>query len=201
MTIAVPSLIGLRAVVGQAEWTLGLWLTLAVLGLALAACAFIRVIPKHQRLVISRLGRVVRVRGPGIVPLLPGADRATSVSLRTLQLPLTVSAMTRDGIPVHLVTTVAFRITAPGRAASSADPVADTLLAIERALASQVGRTDLLALLLVRERWEERLPGEVTGVAKQWGTEVTEVTVRDIETRLSADLLRVAGERPVDRVA
>ena len=201
LTITSPTLIGSRATLGPAEWSLGLWLSLALLGLALAVGALVRVVPRHQRIVISRLGRISRVRGPGLVPVLPGLESATKVSLRTVQLPLTVSAMTRDGVPVNLLATVAFRITAPDRAASSADPVADTMSSIERALASQVGRTDLPALLLVRERWEERLPGEVTGVAKRWGTEVTEVTVRDIETRVSAAMVRAAGQRPVDRVA
>jgi regulator of protease activity HflC (stomatin/prohibitin superfamily) len=200
-TITFPTLIGSRAVLGPAEWSLGLWLCLALLGLALAVGAFVRVVPRHQRIVISRWGRISRVRGPGLVPVLPGVESATTVSLRTVQLPLTVSAMTRDGIPVNLVAAVAFRINAPDRAASSADPVADTMASIEQALAGQVGRTDLPALLLVRERWEERLPGEVTGVAQRWGTEVTEVTVRDIETQVSADMLRAAGQRPVDRVA
>jgi regulator of protease activity HflC (stomatin/prohibitin superfamily) len=200
-TVTFPTLIGSRAVIGPAEWSLGLWLSLALVGLALAVSAFVRVVPRHQRIVISRLGSISRVRGPGLVPVLPGVESATKVSLRTVQLPLTVSARTRDGIPVHLVAAVAFRITAPDRAASSADPVADTMSSIEHALVSQIGRTDLLALLLVRERWEERLPGEITGVAKRWGTEVTEVTVRDIETQVSADMLRAAGQRPVDRVA
>ena len=45
-----------------------------LLGIVLVASA-IRVVPEYQRLVVLRLGRLVGVRGPGLVLLIPVVDR------------------------------------------------------------------------------------------------------------------------------
>ena len=52
-----------------------------VLGVVLAGLA-IRIVPEYQRLVVLRLGRLVGVRGPGLVALIPLVDRGIRANLR-----------------------------------------------------------------------------------------------------------------------
>ncbi|GAB2635279.1 SPFH domain-containing protein [Kribbella swartbergensis] len=182
-------------VADPAEWSLGLWLTVALLAVAVLGGTALRVVPEHHRIVVFRLGRITRVRGPGIVASIPGLERVATVSLRPVHLPLVVSALTRDGVSVRLTATVACRIAAPARSTvASADPVGDTVATVESALAKRVAHTDLVDLLMVRERLEDTLPCELSTIAAAWGVEVAEITVSDIEARLSADLLRLVQQ-------
>jgi regulator of protease activity HflC (stomatin/prohibitin superfamily) len=54
---------------------------IVLLGSALARLA-IRVVPEYQRLVVLRLGRLVGVRGPGMMPLIPLVGRGIRTDLR-----------------------------------------------------------------------------------------------------------------------
>ena len=96
---------------------------------------------------------------------------------------------------MRLLGTGLYRVTDPSRAAeASRDPLAATANALEVGLAEEVARADLMALLASRERFEARLPNEVTARTAPWGTEVVKIEVSDIETRLTLDLLdRVRG--------
>ena len=72
----------------------GFWLAIGVIALVLLIGSSLRVVPEYQRVVVSRLGRVVRVSGPGPTFRVPGVERLTTVTLRPVQLPLVVSATT-----------------------------------------------------------------------------------------------------------
>jgi len=52
-----------------------------VVGLMLLASA-IKIIPEYQRMVVFRLGRVLAIKGPGIIFLIPVIDRGRRVDLR-----------------------------------------------------------------------------------------------------------------------
>ena len=52
-----------------------------VLAIVLAGLA-VRIVPEYQRLVVLRLGRLVGVRGPGLVLLIPFIDRGIRTDLR-----------------------------------------------------------------------------------------------------------------------
>ena len=173
----------------------GFWVVACGAALLLLAGSSLRVVPDEERLVVFRFGRVVRVRGPGLVLRLPGVERLLVVSMGPAQIPLVVHATTSDGVPVRLLGTGVCRVTDPSRAAeTSPDPLTVTANALEDGLAEEVARADLNALLASRERFEARLPGEVTARTAIWGAEVVKVEVSDIETWLTADLLdRVRG--------
>jgi regulator of protease activity HflC (stomatin/prohibitin superfamily) len=69
--------------------------------LAALASAAVHMVPIHERLVVIRLGRCHRVRGPGRVLIVPGLERTVAVSIvpaRTNQ--VVVDAITGDGADV-----------------------------------------------------------------------------------------------------
>lgn len=64
------------------------WILLGALPLLVIISRAVRVVGEDERLVVCRLGRVVRVRGPGLVLLWPGLEREVRVSLRLVCLDL-----------------------------------------------------------------------------------------------------------------
>jgi regulator of protease activity HflC (stomatin/prohibitin superfamily) len=58
---------------------------LLVLGLT-AVASSVRVLREYERGVVFRLGRLMDLRGPGLVLLVPSLDRLVRVGLRTVTL-------------------------------------------------------------------------------------------------------------------
>ena len=54
--------------------------------MAIAAAASIRILREYERAVVFRLGRLITVKGPGLILLIPAVDRMVRVDLRTVTL-------------------------------------------------------------------------------------------------------------------
>ncbi|WP_336388476.1 SPFH domain-containing protein, partial [Prescottella equi] len=88
---------------------------LAVIVVALlvviGASAAVRVLREYERGVLFRLGRLVDLRGPGLVLLIPAVDRMVRVSLRTVTLNVPMQeVITRDNVPVKVTAVAYFRV-------------------------------------------------------------------------------------------
>lgn len=149
-----------------------------------------RIVPEYQRIVVTRLGRVARVAGPGLVWRLPGLERWTAVSLRPSHQPLGVSATTQDGVLVHLRAVAQCHVTDPARSVIvAADSIAATFGELETYIAHEVASTRFADLLVARHRFETDLPSLVSGATSAWGVEVISLVIGDIEVQMTADLM------------
>lgn len=176
------------------------WVIAATIMVVIVAAASLRVAHEHERLVVTRLGRVVRVRGPGLVLAIPALEQLTAVSLRPVELEFVVSAATRDGTVVRLQTMLRYRVTDPARSVVATPDVRSvTATLVERRLSRHVMQRDLAALLRSKTQLELDLPIEVSTMAAAWGVQVIELEVNDIETRLTADLLHNLRREPSAR--
>ena len=181
----------------DAELTL-LAAALAALVLLVASCG--RVLPEHQRAVITRLGRTRRVSGPGVVLHLPGVEQVTLVSLRDHHVPLFAATVTRDGVAARTTGSAVFRVVDPAKVTSAEpDHVSATANEVEARIAKAVSSLPLAGLLPAREGLELSVTGEVNTRTASWGTEVVMLELTDFEVRLSAELLHSARcTRPGD---
>src|SRR3954471_19140483 len=86
---------------------------LAVLALSLAASS-VRVLREYERGVVFRFGRLVAQKGPGLVLLMPVADRMVRVTLRTITHALPPQdVITRDNVPARVDAVAYFRVVDP----------------------------------------------------------------------------------------
>ena len=89
---------------------IGAIVVLAVLLLILS----IKVVPEYRRIVLFRLGRMVGLRGPGIVIIIPLVDRAIFVDLREFYIEIPhQSAITRDNATISIDFITFFRVVDP----------------------------------------------------------------------------------------
>jgi regulator of protease activity HflC (stomatin/prohibitin superfamily) len=159
-------------------------LTLLVM-LVLAACLFgasVRVLREYERAVLFRLGRLVGLRGPGLILLLPGVDRIVRVSLRTVTLNVPPQdVITRDNVPARVDAVVYFRIVdATASVVSIEDARKATSQIAQTTLRSVLGKADLDALLSERERLNEALQQIIDDQTEPWGVKVTTVEIKDV---------------------
>jgi regulator of protease activity HflC (stomatin/prohibitin superfamily) len=164
---------------------LALVVVLAVLltAAAIAAASSVRVLREYERGVVFRLGRVMSQRGPGLILLLPGADRMVRVSLRTVTLRIPAQeVITRDNVPARVTAVAYYRIVDPTKSVVEVEDVlAATAQIAQTTLRSVLGKADLDHLLAERETLNESLQQIIDDQTEPWGVKVTTVEIKDVE--------------------
>jgi regulator of protease activity HflC (stomatin/prohibitin superfamily) len=150
----------------------------------LAGCligASVRVLREYERAVVFRLGRLMHVRGPGLILLVPGIDRMVRVSLRTITLNVPPQdVITRDNVPARVDAVVYFRVVdAAASVMSIEDARQATSQIAQTTLRSVLGKADLDSLLAERERLNEDLQQIIDEQTEPWGIKVTTVEIKD----------------------
>lgn len=155
---------------------------LLVLGLAAAASA-VRVLREYERAVMFRLGRLMELRGPGLVLLIPSIDRMVRVSLRTVTLRVPPQEIiTRDNVPARVTAVAYYRVIDPSRAVTEVENFESATLQIaQTTLRSVLGEAELDSLLSDREHLNDSLQQVIDTQTEPWGIKVTVVEIRDVE--------------------
>ncbi len=157
-----------------------------VLGLALfvlwVLTQAIKIVREWERLVVLRLGRVVGVKGPGLVFLVPILDRGIRVSLRerVREIPHQ-TCITKDNASISVDFIWYYKVLDPLQSVmqvedfeSAAQGMATTTL---RAV---IGGMLLDEVLSQREAINELLRTRLDEVTERWGVKVTNVEIREI---------------------
>jgi len=142
----------------------------------------IKIVREYQRLVVFRLGKVLGVKGPGLVLLIPLLDKAVNVDLREFYLEIPhQSAITEDNASISIDFIVFNKVMDPqmsvitvGNFAGAAQNIAATTLR------SVVGDMSLDDVLAKREQMNEILRTKLDEVTERWGVKVTNVEIREI---------------------
>ncbi|BAB67314.1 slipin family protein [Sulfurisphaera tokodaii] len=167
---------------------------LVIIILIFLAMSF-RIVTEWQRAVVLRLGRVLGVKGPGIIFLIPFVDRPLLVDLRivTVEVP-PQTIVTKDNVTVTIDAVVYYKVVDPLKAVISVSNYpAAVLNYAQTSLRDIVGQMELDEILTKREEINRRLQEILDTVTEGWGIKVTQVTVRDI--RLSPELLSAMAEQ------
>jgi regulator of protease activity HflC (stomatin/prohibitin superfamily) len=145
--------------------------------------ASVRVLREYERGVVFRLGRVMDLRGPGLILLVPTIDRMVRVSLRTVTLTVPPQeVITRDNIPVRVTAVAYYRVVDPNKAVNAVENFHNATLQISQTtLRSVLGGVDLDHLLSERESLNESLQQVIDAQTEPWGIKVTTVEIKDVE--------------------
>ncbi|MFF2952868.1 slipin family protein [Kitasatospora sp. NPDC057965] len=143
----------------------------------------LRVVQQFQRGVVFRFGRVRdEVRDPGLVALVPVADRLRRVNVQIVTLPIPAQeGITRDNVTVRVDAVVYFRVVDPVKAIVN---VQDYNFAISQvaqtSLRSIIGKSELDDLLANREPINQGLELMIDSPALGWGIEIDRVEIKDV---------------------
>src|SRR3954447_13924851 len=85
--------------------------------LAILIASSIRILREYERGVVFQLGRFWKVKGPGLVLLIPALQQMVRVDLRTVVLDVpTQDVISRDNVSVKVNAVVYFRVVDPEKA-------------------------------------------------------------------------------------
>jgi regulator of protease activity HflC (stomatin/prohibitin superfamily) len=161
-----------------------LFAVVAVLAvLAMVAGASVRILREYERAVVFRLGRLLGVKGPGLVLLIPAVDRMQRVDLRTVTLDIPPqNLITRDNVPAKVNAVCYFRVIDAARAVVDVERfLLATSQIAQTTLRSVLGKADLDMLLSEREQLNEALQHIIDEHTDPWGIKVTTVEIKDVE--------------------
>ncbi|MFN2590806.1 MAG: SPFH domain-containing protein, partial [Actinomycetota bacterium] len=141
----------------------------------------IKIVREYQRLVVFRLGRLLGVKGPGIVLLIPIVDKAVNVDLREFYLEIPrQDSITKDNAPIAVDFITFYKIVDPGMSvvqvgnfAGAAQNIAATTL---RAVIGDIALDDVLAK---RDEINQILRAKLDEITERWGVKVTNVEIRE----------------------
>jgi len=155
----------------------------------------IKIMAEYQRIVIFRLGRLLGIKGPGLVFIIPIIDKPIRMDLRTRVIDVPKQRIiTRDNVTVDVDAVVYFRITDPQKAIVEVQryDIATSLLA-QTTLRDIVGQKNLDELLSQREELNRSLQGLIDLGTDPWGIKVTAVTLKDVS--LPEEMLRAIAKQ------
>ncbi len=143
----------------------------------------IRILREYERGVIFRLGRFLKVKGPGIIILIPGIDKMIKISLRTITMDIPPQdVITRDNVSIKVNAVLYFRVMNPQQAVIEIEDYfyATSQLA-QTSLRSVIGESELDDILSEREKINMELQKVIDTATDSWGIKVAMVEVKHVD--------------------
>ena len=143
----------------------------------------IMILREYERGVIFRLGRLIKVKGPGLILLIPIVDKMVRVSLRTVVMDVpTQDVITRDNVSIKVNAVVYFRVMQPDKAIVEVENfLFATSQLSQTTLRSILGQSELDELLAHREKINRELAKIIDTQTEPWGIKVSMVEVKHID--------------------
>ena len=171
----------------------------AVILLVLVATS-IRVLREYERGVVFMLGRFWKVKGPGLVFLIPIVQQMVRVGLRTVVLDVPPQdVITRDNVSVKVNAVVYFRVVDPEKAIIQVERYLDaTSQLAQTTLRAVLGKHELDQLLAEREKLNLDIQRVLDVQTDAWGIKVSNVEIKHVdlnETMIRAIARQAEAER------
>lgn len=170
------------------------------LALVLLAFASIRILREYDRGVVFTLGRFWKVKGPGLVVIIPGIQQMVKVGLRTVVMDVpSQDVISRDNVSVKVNAVLYFRVVNPEKAIIQVeDFLSATSQLAQTTLRSVLGKHDLDDMLAERERLNIDIQKALDSQTDAWGIKVSNVEIKHVdidETMVRAIARQAEAER------
>ncbi len=180
------------------NFNLGLGVVLLLLILLVGAS--LRILREYERGVIFQLGRYWKVKGPGLILVIPGVQQMVRVDLRVVTMDVEPQdVISRDNVSVKVSAVLFFRVIDPEKAIIQVEKylLATSQLA-QTTLRVVLGKHELDEMLAERERLNIDIQKILDAQTAGWGIKVTNVEIKDIdlnETMIRAIARQAEAER------
>ncbi len=155
----------------------------ALILVAMIVFSAIKILREYERGVIFLLGKFYRVKGPGIIIVIPGVQKMVKVSLRTVVMDVPPQdIITKDNVTVKVNAVVYFRVLNPQKAIIEVeDFLYATSQICQTTLRSILGQSQLDDLLSKREEINSHLQQVIDDQTEPWGVKVANVEVKNVD--------------------
>ncbi len=158
---------------------------------ALAAIVFVlalilstfRILREYERGVVFMLGRFWRVKGPGLVVVLPVVQQMVRVDLRTVVMDVpSQDVISRDNVSVKVNAVIYFRVIDPEKAIIQVeDFFSATSQLAQTTLRSVLGQHELDEMLAGRDKLNADIQAILDEQTDAWGIKVANVEIKHVD--------------------
>ena len=154
--------------------------------IAVVAAFFVatfKILKEYERGVIFMLGRYYKVKGPGLIMVIPGLQQMDKISLRTAVWDIpSQDLITRDNVSVKVNAVLYFRVVDPQKAIINVENFMEaTGQLAQTTLRSVLGQHELDELLSERERLNADIQEILDQQTDNWGIKVSNVEIKHVD--------------------
>ena len=166
----------------------------AFLVLALLFSTF-RILREYERGVVFLLGRFYKVKGPGLIIIVPFIQQMVRVGLRTIVLDVpTQDVISRDNVSVKVNAVLYFRVVDSQKAIINVeDFMAATSQLAQTTLRSVLGQHELDQMLTARDKLNVSIQEILDKQTDIWGIKVSNVEIKHID--LDESIIRAIAKQ------
>ena len=170
------------------------WLIAVLIPLIILAIS-IRILREYERGVIFLLGRFWRVKGPGLIIVVPGIQQMVRVDLRTRVMDVPEQdVISRDNVSVKVNAVVYFRVIDAEKAVIQVENFLDaTSQLAQTTLRSVLGQHELDEMLAERERLNADIQQILDEQTDAWGIKVSNVELKHVD--LDESMIRAIAKQ------
>jgi regulator of protease activity HflC (stomatin/prohibitin superfamily) len=160
----------------------------------------LRIMREYERAVVFLLGRFWKVKGPGLILIIPGLQTLVRVDLRTRVLDVpSQDVISRDNVSVKVNAVIYFRIIEADKSVIQVeDFAAATSELAQTTLRSVLGKHELDEMLAERDKINDDIREILDNQTVAWGVKVANVEVKHVdidETMVRAIAKQAEAER------
>jgi regulator of protease activity HflC (stomatin/prohibitin superfamily) len=143
----------------------------------------LKILREYERGVVFFLGRFQRVKGPGLIIIIPIIQQMVRVELRTVVMDVpTQDVISRDNVSVKVNAVVYFRVVDPERAIIQVEDFhAATSQLAQTTLRSVLGAHELDEMLTGREQLNKDIQEILDKQTDAWGIKVSNVEIKHVD--------------------
>ncbi|MGE0349687.1 slipin family protein [Hydrogenophaga sp.] len=176
------------------DFNLGIGTIIVPVILILLVASF-RILREYERGVVFQLGRFWKVKGPGLVIVIPGLQQMVRVDLRVVTMDVQPQdVISRDNVSVKVNAVIFFRVVEPDKAIIQVENflMATSQLA-QTTLRVVLGKHELDEMLAERERLNMDVQQILDAQTGAWGVKVTNVEIKHID--LNESMIRAIARQ------
>ncbi|TGD73669.1 slipin family protein [Mangrovimicrobium sediminis] len=155
----------------------------------------LRVLREYERGVVFMLGRFHKVKGPGLIIIIPILQQMVRVDLRTIVMDVpTQDVISRDNVSVQVNAVIYFRVLDPERAIIQVENYLEATSQLSQTtLRSVLGQHELDDMLAERERLNADIQEILDKQTAAWGIKVANVEIKHVD--LNESMVRAIAKQ------
>jgi regulator of protease activity HflC (stomatin/prohibitin superfamily) len=168
------------------------FIVFALLGVLINA---IKILREYERGVIFQLGRFWKVKGPGLIIVIPIIQQIERVDLRVVVMDVpTQDVISRDNVSVHVNAVVYFRVIDPEKAIIQVERYLEAVSQLaQTTLRSVLGQHELDDMLAERDTLNRDIQAILDRQTDAWGIKVSNVEIKHVD--LDESMIRAIAKQ------
>ena len=157
--------------------------------------SWFRVMREYERGVVFLLGRFWKVKGPGLIIIVPIIQQMVRVDLRTIVMDVpTQDVISQDNVSVKVNAVVYFRVIDPKKAIIQVEQFLEaTSQLAQTTLRSVLGQHDLDEMLSERDKLNQHIQQILDQHTDAWGIKVSNVEIKHVD--LDESMIRAIAKQ------